>query len=150
MRISHHENQEKTKELFLGYICGAGFSLERSNTHVYSPKKEAHNRPRYRYKKRPTWWTNELYWGYLQDMGEGLLTEAEVTQNSCVPTARPRIHDCSQKPGTWITLHIACREINGGYIFPNDSAGLNLFQVSSSRKVVFLRERSSANFTAYN
>lgn len=120
------------------------FFRERSNTHVYSPQIRSPQQIQIQEK------ANLMNQWALLRLLKGLLTEAEMTQNSCVTTARPLIHDFTRAGNLEHTIYSLQEDQQlEGTFFPNDSAGLNLFQVSSSRKVVCLWEQSSANFTVY-
>lgn len=46
-----------------------------------------------------------FYWGYLWNMGEGLFTGAEMTQDSCIIKVHPNWVAAYKSWVTWSTLH---------------------------------------------
>lgn len=80
---------------------------------------------RYRYHQSSTWWTNEFYWGYLQEYGWGV-TDWRQLQNHRPPS----MDDISQswEPGTLCTT---CSSLTGWRMASaGASVGLNYFQAA--------------------
>lgn len=61
-------------------VVWQNFSWKDTTHRSTDPRQRIHDRPKYGYQQSPSWWTSELYWGYLQDCVSGLLTEMEMPQ----------------------------------------------------------------------
>lgn len=125
-------------------LCNKTFPGEKAQTSTH-PRQGSHERPKFRYYRSSTWWTNEFHWSFFQDYERSCLQE----QKWLIAQAHPAWLTAHKSWETW-THGTACRQFNWLGVLSKLDPGLNCLQAAGLISESSLKPFSSESYLCYS